>query len=150
MKILPVILPLVIFVLLNNNVIAACKRDTVPSQNNMDIYYQYLKKSNVQKKTGLILGISGGALAATGMMLALSELSGLFHSNGTTTYRDYGSTPGILAACGGAMVVAAIPFSIESRKNKKKAQLYIAGNKIITPGIQQAYAHAGLGIKINF
>ena len=84
---------------------------------------QYLKKSHDQRVTSIVLASVGTAMAFTGVALALASLNGLFDPN--AHHKDYGSAPDILGIGGSALIVAAVPFAIASRSNKKKARLYM-------------------------
>ncbi|MGH2563003.1 MAG: hypothetical protein ACRDE5_00725 [Ginsengibacter sp.] len=110
-------------------------------------YDQLLKKSHNQKTTATVLGIAGGAICLTGVILAVSSLNGLFDPNAKHHY--YGNAPDVLGYGGAALMVAAIPFALAARKNKTKAMLYIKNeNVIILPGIKKAQL-ASVGIRIN-
>ena len=148
MKKLPFILTVAINIFLCGNGIAALPSDSIPLDNNT-AYNYYLKKSKDQRKLSTILSISGGALTTTGMILAVSQLSGFMKQG--SKYHNYGSAPDILALSGAALVVTAIPIAIESRKNKKRSQLYvkseISGIKSFS---QKPDVYTGLGVNIRF
>ncbi|MEP6615768.1 MAG: hypothetical protein ABJA57_04285 [Ginsengibacter sp.] len=128
--------------------IAAIYRDTVPGRSSQSYYYELIKKSNAQKRASIIMGTAGGALAITGISLGLSELSGLF--NPYAKHPNNGSAPEILAIGGAALIVASIPFAIESKKNKRKGRLFINGEtSAIAPLLQRISAFTAIGVKIN-
>ncbi len=108
-------------------------------------YNNLLEKSHKQQTTAIILGCVGGATAITGVVMALSEFKqGLFERNSPNS----GNASEILAGGGLALIFAAIPFSLESRKNKKAA-LYIKEQNVrIVPGIKNSQL-VSLGFKLN-
>jgi len=147
MKKLLFILTVAINIFFCGNGIAALQSDSIPLDNNT-AYNYYLKKSKDQRKLSTILSISGGALATTGMILAVSQLSGFMKQG--SKYHDYGSIPDIIGPCGLALILIAVPINLESRKNKKRSQLYlhpeISGINGIT---QRSTAYTGLGLRLN-
>jgi len=109
---------------------------------------QYLKKSHDQKVTATVLGIGGTVIAGIGLGLALSSLNGLFEPD--SQRKDYGSTPDVLMIGGAALIVAAIPISIASRANKKKARLYMNKETVMIILHNSTVANLTcIGIKIN-
>jgi len=109
---------------------------------------QYLKKSHDQKVTATVLGIGGTVIGSIGLGLALSSLNGLFEPD--SQRKDYGSTPDALMIGGAALIAAAIPISLASRRNKKLARLYMnKENVMITPEIKTATQLVSIGIKIS-
>jgi len=129
--------------------IAAFRSDTIPLNKNTALYDLYLKKSKDQKKLSAILSISGGLIGTTGMILGVSQLSGFMDPK--AKHHDYGSAPEILSACGIALVLAAIPITLESRKNKKRSDLYlhpeVSEIKSIT---QKPIVYTGMRVSISF
>ena len=108
---------------------------------------QYLKKSHDQRVTSIVLAGVGTAMAFTGVALALAGLHGFLDPN--AHHNDYGSAPDVLGIGGSALIVAAVPFAIASRTNKKKARLYMSKETVaITPG-KTASQLVSLGIKIG-
>ena len=79
----------------------------------------YLKKSNHQKTTGIVLATSGSLLATIGLVMTLSNVSGLFDPNDPPRYNS--NTADVLGYSGLAIAAASIPFFIASSKNKKRA-----------------------------
>jgi hypothetical protein len=148
MKKLPFILTVAINIFFCVNGIAALQSDSIPLDNST-AYNYYLKKSMNQKKLSTILSISGGVIAGVGMTLAVSQLSA-FMKPGSKTH-DYGSIPDILGPGGLALIVAAVPIALESRKNKKRSQLYLQPQVSEIKGItQKSIAYTGLEIGLKF
>ena len=138
-----------IMVVLSRSSSAQINNDTLHSQQYyMQIANQYHFKSQHQKVTSNILGISGCILLVTGMTLAVTSLSGF--SKPGAKYHDYGSAPDILAITGGTMIAVAIPYSIAYRANKKKANLYMQkASVVITPVINSSIHFTSVGIMIS-
>jgi hypothetical protein len=134
---------------LNINVNAQSNNDTISQHvNYQSMATQYLKKSHDQKVTAIVLAIGGSIMLVTGVGLAAASFKGFLDPN--AQHNDYGSAPDILMIGGGALIVAAVPFSLASRANKKKARLYMnRENVMITPEIKTATQLVSIGIKIS-
>ncbi len=92
----------------------------------------YLKKSNRQKTTGIVLAVSGTVLASVGLVMTISNVSGIFDPNDPPRYNS--NTADILGYSGLAIAAASIPFFIASSKNKKKA-FSVSLKSNVVPGI---------------
>ena len=111
-------------------------------------YKHYLKISHNQKVAGIVLATGGAVIALTGMGLALASFKGFLEPN--VHHNDYGSAPDILGIGGSALIVAAVPFALAARSNKKKAKLYMKKESVMrTPGIKTGSQLTSVGIKIS-
>lgn len=134
---------------LNINVSAQIIDSLSPSSNSQALVTQYLKKSHSQKVTSNIMALTGGAIGITGIVLAAASLNGngLFDPN--ARQNAYGSAPDILAIGGAALIVAALPFAHESRKNKNKARFYMHKEQVLIIPKIKSIELASVGIKIS-
>jgi len=125
------------------------------SQDSMDTHIQnqtlakqLLKKSHDQKVAAIVLGIGGGVLLLTGAGLAAASFKGFLNPN--VRHNDYGTAPDILCIGGGALIVTAIPFSLSSHANKKKAKLYMSReNVLMVPGLINTRQFTTIGVQIS-
>ena len=85
----------------------------------------YLQKSKKQKKIGLIVLYTGLGIAATGGIVYQ------IHESNSDGWLDFDFTGAYIAAGGGAVALASIPFFISSSKNKKKAASVTLNNTTI-------------------
>ncbi len=75
----------------------------------------YLQKSKKQKTTGLVVLCTGLGIALAGGIVYI------IHEHNSDGWLDFDFTGAYIAAGGGAVSLASIPFFISSSKNKKKA-----------------------------
>ncbi len=117
-----------LFVALFTSLIASASAQQTQALTKTD----YLKKSNHQKTTGIVLAVSGTVLATIGLTMTLSNLTGLLDPNDPPRHNS--NTADILGYSGLAIAAASIPFFIASSKNKKKAFSVSLKNNVM-PGI---------------
>lgn len=80
----------------------------------------YLAKSKKQKTVAYAIAIPGSILFSAGCIMYLSEYkNGL--PGGTNYSGSKTNTGEVLMIAGGATMLVSVPFSIASKKNKKKA-----------------------------
>ncbi|KAA9039578.1 hypothetical protein FW778_12250 [Ginsengibacter hankyongi] len=131
------------------NVFAQIKNDSVIQHKSIQCleHNKLLKKSHNQKETATIIGITGGVICLTGIGLAASSLKGLLDPN--VHHNDYGSAPDILGIGGSILLIAAIPISLASQANKKKARFYMQKEDVmLTRGINSTEL-VSIGVRIR-
>lgn len=94
--------------------IAAQSFSQTPTYSNLSKDY-YLQKSKTQNKIGLIVLCTGLAIAAAGGIVYI------IHEHNKDGWLDFDFTGAYIAAAGGAVSLASIPFFISASKNKKQA-----------------------------
>ncbi|HEX6847537.1 MAG TPA: hypothetical protein VF144_11200 [Chitinophagaceae bacterium] len=98
---------------------------------------EYLKKSRKLKTTGFIL-LGSGVAMITGGALAMS------HST------SKGGTEGLIILGGLTMATTSIPFFILSASNKRKANLYMKREALLSaPGIRIGVGYNSVGVRID-
>ena len=109
-------------------------------------YTDYLKKSHNQKITSMVIGGAGAILLTIGFSRTISDLGGIFDPSSPP---KKSSSTDVLTIGGLVLLAAAVPISLASRANKKKARLYMKNDSImITPELQITHI-ASMGIKIS-
>lgn len=78
---------------------------------------EYLRKAKNQKTAGKIVLAAGGAMAMTGILIAVSNLD----FSTTRTDDNTGNAADIIGYSGVTVMAASIPLFMASSKNKKKA-----------------------------
>jgi hypothetical protein len=112
-----------------------------------DLNTDYLKKSRQQKTLATISLITGGSVALVGGYLwLLSPIAGISEHGNVEGARRTGQT---LVAIGGSLVAVSIPLFNASKKNKKKAELYMGGQVMQLPDDASARQLA-VGLRVNF
>ena len=96
----------------------------------------YLKKSDAQHTTALVLLIGGGCMFAGGLIWAETKI------NDSDLYSAELDAPGIIVVGGIAAMLGSIPLFIASRRNAKKA-------RDIAVYFKTTHSIPGLSVKIK-
>ena len=103
----------------------AVKSFSQPPANSIQSKDYYLQKSKKQKKVGLIVLYTGLGIAAAGGIVYI------IHEQNKDGWLDIDFTGAYIAAGGGGVALASIPFFISASKNKKKAASVTLNNALI-------------------
>ena len=142
------IIPLIMLLLIISNLSFSQKLHSAEPQTRED----YLLKSQKQKRISLAVGIPGAVILSVGSILYLSEFdNGL--PGGTNYNANKSNTGEALMYIGGGIILAAIPFQIASRINRKKAMAITFKNQR-TPNVSQNHIvskfNPSVNLAINF
>ena len=121
--------------------------DSLPAVSNADL----LKKSKRQNTTAIVLATTGSALFATGAILMLDDLGGLFDPGD----KDNTAASEICIISGAVIAASSVPFFIASRRNKLEASRLsglILMEKWQGPKISSTIRRSfpSVGVRLNF